>query len=72
MKAVGEKMVREVQSMSKKNYDRDYPPIDCDCGCEETEVRNEVYEDGYRLVEYSLYCKCGKYLGHFAYGHWEF
>ena len=55
-----------------KNYNKDYPPIDCDCGCEITEMRNKEFQ-GNLVVEYSLYCKkCGKYLGHFAYGHWEY
>ncbi len=51
-------------------------PITCDCGCKETEQRNIYKEDiGGILVEveYSLYCKnCGRYLGSFAYGHWEY
>ncbi len=51
-------------------------PIECGCGCEETEERNVYREDTngiFTPVEYSLYCKgCGRYLGHFAYGHWEY
>ena len=51
-------------------------PLNCDCGCTETEERN-VYKDDIcgtlTPVEWDLYCKnCGKYLGHFAYGHWEY
>jgi len=55
------------------SYDkRDYPPIECDCGCVEKEVRNEHFEDAI-LVEYDLHCKeCGSYLGHFAYGNWSY
>ena len=51
-------------------------PLDCDCGCEETEHRNISTENINGIpteVEYSLYCKkCGKYLGSFSYGHWEY
>ena len=51
-------------------------PLDCDCGCTETEERNVEKEDiagTYTPVEWSLSCKgCGRYLGHFAYGHWEY
>ncbi len=51
-------------------------PIECDCGCEETEERDVYREDINGIfipVEYSLYCKgCGRYLGHFAYGYWEY
>ncbi len=53
-------------------------PIKCDCGCQETKKVNVRKEDmdGYGTlipVEWSLYCKgCGRYLGHFAYGHWEY
>ena len=51
-------------------------PINCDCGCKDTEKRNVVTEviDGEDvIVEYSLYCvKCGRYLGSFSYGHWEY
>ena len=51
-------------------------PLDCDCGCTETEEIN-VYKDYIRgiftPVEWDLHCKkCGRYLGHFAYGHWEY
>lgn len=51
-------------------------PLDCDCGCTETEEKN-VYRDDiggiYTPVEYDLHCKgCGKYLGHFFYGNWDF
>lgn len=63
-----------------KNYNRDNPPIDCDCGCEETLQVNIEYmpvPDDWKVIkqkaEYDLCCKkCGKYLGHFAYGHWEY
>ncbi len=51
-------------------------PIECDCGCKETEKRNVYKEDIngiFTPVEWSLYCKdCGRYLGHFEYGHWEY
>ena len=51
-------------------------PLICDCGCKETEERN-VYKDDingiFTTVEYDEYCKgCGKYLGHYSYGHWEY
>lgn len=51
-------------------------PLTCDCGCKETEQRNIYKEDIDGIfveVEYSLYCKdCGRYLGHYEYGHWEY
>lgn len=51
-------------------------PLDCGCGCTETEERNVYKEDicgTFTPVEWDLHCKgCGKYLGHFAYGNWEF
>lgn len=51
-------------------------PLECDCGCKGTEQKNICNEeiDGALVpVEYYLYCKeCGKYLGYFAYGHWEY
>ena len=51
-------------------------PLTCDCGCNETEKRNVIKEDidGEMFeVEWSEYCKkCGKYLGYFSYGHWEY
>lgn len=54
----------------------DILPLKCDCGCTETERKNVCTEDieGKKIeVEYSLYCKnCGKYLGSFSYGHWEY
>lgn len=51
--------------------ERDYPPLKCDCGCENVH-KNEQYQ-GDDLVEYDLYCgKCGKYLGHFTYGSWTY
>ena len=50
-------------------------PLTCDCGCKEIEERN-VYKDDingiFTTVEYDEYCKCGKYLGHYSYGHWEY
>ena len=61
-----------------KNYNKDYPPIDCDCGCEETvKVNIETIPNNWKAVkqeaEYDLCCKkCGKYLGHFIYEHWEY
>ena len=50
-----------------KNYNKDYPPIDCDCGCEETvKINIETIPDNWKAVkqeaEYDLCCKkCGKY-----------
>lgn len=59
--------------MAAKNYDKDHPPIDCSCGCTETEHRNVYTQEGVGEVEYKLHCKaCGAYLGYFVYGHWEF
>ena len=54
----------------------EYLPLKCDCGCNETEKKNVIKEDidGEMFeVEWSEYCKnCGKYLGYFSYGHWEY
>ena len=54
----------------------DILPLDCECGCAETEQRNVYTEDIGGIpteVEYDLYCKNrGKYLEHFAYGHWGY
>lgn len=51
-------------------------PLKCDCGCNETEKKNVIKEDidGEMFeVEWSEYCKnCGRYLGYFSYGHWEY
>lgn len=48
-------------------------PIDCNCGNYEEEKKDIYTEDCYGIVEYKLYCKnCGKYLGHFVYGAWEY
>lgn len=48
-------------------------PLTCDCGCTETKRENVETQEGAGTVEYDLHCdKCGKYLGHFAYGHWEY
>lgn len=59
--------------MPENNYNKDYPPIDCPCGCKETEHRNVHTEAGIGEVEYALYCKaCGTYLGYFEYGHWSY
>ena len=56
-----------------KNYNKDNPPIDCKCGCEEKEKRNVVMQKDVGEVEYTLHCKkCGAYLGTFEYGHWDF
>lgn len=59
-----------------KNYNKDNPPIDCKCGCEETEERNIYKEDINGIfvkVEYTLHCKkCGAYLGTYEYGHWSY
>ena len=42
------------------------------CSNTESEMK-EVYKDnGYDICEYSLYCICGEYLGHFYYGNWEY
>lgn len=53
--------------------ERDYPPIKCHCGNYKEEHRNVCIQDGVGEVEYDLYCKnCGKYLGYFCYGSWEY
>ena len=47
-------------------------PIDCQCGCEETEEYDEYYAE-YGRCEYKVRCKkCGTYLGSYAYGHWDY
>lgn len=47
-------------------------PIDCPCGCEETEECDEYYEE-YGRCEYKVRCKkCGTYLGSYAYGNWDY
>ena len=71
---------RRIEGKNMKNYNKDCPPIDCDCGCEETIKTNIEYiprPDNWKIIkieaEYNLCCKrCRKYLGHFAYGHWEY
>lgn len=48
-------------------------PETCDCGCEETVHKNSEFDKEAGEVAYSLYCaKCGAYLGHFEWGHWEY
>ena len=47
-------------------------PLDCSCGCDETEEFDEHYEE-YGRCEYKLRCKgCGTYLGSYVYGHWDY
>lgn len=56
----------------KKGYiDKDFCPIKCTCGSTDLE---ECYQDYIEntLIEYEVRCKkCGKKLGHWAYGYWE-
>lgn len=51
-------------------------PLKCDCGCVETEERNVYTQDIngiFTPVEWDLHCKgCGQYLGHWAYGYWDY
>ena len=52
--------------------DREELPLDCDCGCKETEMTDIYYQDHY-MCEYQLRCKqCGKRLGIWAYGTWNY
>ena len=54
--------------------DKDGTPLKCTCGCEDLEDCNEDYLDGLGSIrlEYDCRCKkCGKILGHWAYGYWE-
>lgn len=47
-------------------------PLECSCGCKETEEYDEYYEECGRS-EYKLRCqKCSTYLGIWAYGHWDY
>lgn len=56
-------------------YSDDYRedlPIECDCGCKETEYYDEYYEE-YGRCEYKTRCaNCGRYLGIYSYGHWDY
>lgn len=56
--------------------ERDYPPIDCKCGNYEEKrkiMHQETIDNKIVDVEYIRYCKnCGKYLGHFDYGKWDY
>ena len=58
------------------NLTTDELPLDCTCGCTETEDRNVYTENINGIdvpVEWSVHCKsCGMYFGRFVYGHWEF
>jgi len=55
-------------------YD-DLCPKRCFCGCkEQIEYGHDYLETTYRgtLLEYSVKCKkCGRGLGHWAYGYWQ-
>lgn len=46
-------------------------PLECSCGCHETEERNICTDDILGIftpVEWDLHCKgCGAYLGHYYY-----
>jgi len=47
-------------------------PLECLCGCKETEDYDEYYEE-YGRSEYKTRCKkCGTYLGSWAYGSWDY
>lgn len=49
----------------------DGQPIKCRCGCTDLEDYGEYYEEHW-IIEYSTKCKkCGRKLGHWAYGNWE-
>ncbi len=51
-------------------------PLECSCGCNETEERNVCTDDILGIftpVEWDLHCKgCGAYLGHYHYGNWDY
>lgn len=48
-------------------------PLNCDCGCNETIHKDSQYDKEVGEVSFYLYCaRCGTYLGHFEWGHWEY
>ena len=60
----------------KRGYiDKDHEPLKCTCGSTDLEECNQDYlNPGYRgtILEYDCRCKkCGKLLGHWAYGYWQ-
>ena len=70
------KLKRIIKWEIKNGYiEPDGTPIKCiHCDSTELEEFNEYYIDGYgsTLAEYSVRCKkCGKTVGHWAYGYWE-
>lgn len=70
------KLKRIIKWEIKNGYiEPDGTPIKCiHCDSTELEEFNEYHIDGYgsTLAEYSVRCKkCGKTVGHWAYGYWE-
>ena len=60
----------------KRGYiDTDHEPLKCTCGSIDLEECNQDYlNPGYRgnILEFDCRCKkCGKILGHWAYGYWQ-
>ena len=54
------------------DYYKENLPIECDCGCKETEDYDEYYEE-YGRCEYKTKCaNCGRYLGIYSYGYWDY
>lgn len=70
------KLKRIIKWEIKNGYiEPDGTPIKCiHCDSTELEEFNEYHIDGYgsTLAEYSVRCKkCGKTVGHWAYGYWD-
>lgn len=70
------KLKRIIKWEIKNGYiEPDGTPIKCiHCDSTDLEEFNEYYIDGYgsTLAEYSVRCKkCGKTVGHWAYGYWD-
>lgn len=48
-------------------------PLVCDCGCDVTKHENSEIDKEIGEVAFDLKCaRCGRYLGHFEWGHWEY
>ena len=70
------KLKRIIKWEIKNGYiEPDGTPIKCiHCDSTDLEEFNEYYIDGYgsTLAEYSVRCKkCGRTVGHWAYGYWD-
>ncbi len=58
-----------------RNEDWDiFPLIECpNCRCKETKQTNVYKCDDATICEYTLKCKiCDEFMGHWAYGHWQY